>query len=55
MLGLMPLEVAGAGEGLAAALTLVRSLPIVHADVLRQLGRDAESPATLCTEEVLVP
>lgn len=55
MLGLMPLEVVGAGKGLAAALTLVGPLPIVRADVLRQLGRDAESPAALRTEEVLVP
>lgn len=55
MLGLMPLEMAGAGEGLPAALTLVGSLPIVHADVLRQFGGDAESPAALRTEEVLVP
>lgn len=55
MFGLMSLEVVGAGEGLAAALTLVGPLPIVHADVLRQFGRDAESPAAFCTEEVLVP
>lgn len=55
MLGFVSLEVVGAGEGLAAALTLVGPLPIVQLDVLRQLGCHAEGPAALGTEEVLVP
>lgn len=55
MLGLMSLEVIRAGKGLAAALTFVGPFPIVHPDVLCQLGCDAKGPAALGTEEVLVP
>lgn len=55
MLGLMSLEVIRAGKGLAAALTLVGPFPIVHPDVLRQLGCNTKGPAALGTEEVLVP
>lgn len=55
VLGLVSLEVIGAGKGLAAALTLVGPLPVVHPDVLCQLGCDAEGPAAFGTEEVLVP
>lgn len=56
MLGLVPLEVVGAGEGLAATLTLVGPLLSVHLDVLCQLtSREAGGPAPLLTREILVP
>lgn len=55
VLGSMSLEVVGAGEGLAAVLTLVGPLPVVHPNVLGQLRGNAESPAALGAEEALLP
>lgn len=51
----MSFEVIRAGKGLAAALTLVGPFPVVHPDVLCQLGCYSKGPTALGTEEVLVP